>query len=124
MPPTLTSAPPLPRATSTSPPPLPATESPSSTSVRLRLMPMLRLTTAGTTAATDTDTPPTATDTVLTATATPPTATVASATTTKLLLDPFTTLCYPNQKLLTVVRREFWILTHFQCKTLGEVGST
>merc|ERR1719328_18555 len=108
MPPTLTSAPPLPRATSTSPPPLPATESPSSTSVRLRLMPMLRLTTAGTTAAT--------------ATATPPTATVA--TTTKLLLDPFSTLCYPNQKLLTVVRREFWILTHFQCKTLGEVGST
>merc|ERR1719328_633691 len=99
MPPTLTSAPPLPRATSTSPPPLPATESPSSTSVRLRLMPMLRLTTAGTTAATAT--PPTATVA---------TATVASATTTKLLLDPFTTLCYPNQKLLTVVRREFWIL--------------
>merc|ERR1712004_835890 len=100
-----------------------------STSVRLRLMPMLRPTTAGTTAATDT--PPTATDTVLTATATPPTATdtvltatALTATATKLLLDPYTTLCYPNQKLLTVVRREFWILTHFQCKTLGEVGST
>merc|ERR1712203_545924 len=61
-----------------------------------------------------------ATDTVLTATATPPTATatVLTVTATKLLLDPYTTLCYPNQKLLTVVRREFWILNTFNARPL------
>merc|ERR1711994_109550 len=127
----LSSAPLLPTPTSTFLPQLPPTASPSSTSVRLR--PMLRPdTTVDTTATTPTDTPTTDTDTVPMATTLMPTTTESRSAIIKLYTKVFlkmqckthTSGFIPTKPYKPIVRREFWILTLIQCKTLGEVGST